>query len=165
MTIAVETPLQDDLRELIAALNAYLLPLSPVEFQFKMTEEQMAKPDTTVFVARDRSGRAVGCGALKVESADLAEVKRRYTRPELRGRRIGAAILAEIEALARRKGIATLKLETGEAVLSSGMGDVDVVRSSGTSLKADTGLGDVELRESRFASRELDSGLGRVRDH
>lgn len=115
VTIAVETPLQDDLRELIAALNDYLLPLSPVEFQFKMTVEQMAKPDTTVLVARDRTGRAVGCGALKVESEELAEVKRMYTRPELRGRRIGAAILAEIEALARRKGIATLKLETGEA--------------------------------------------------
>jgi putative acetyltransferase len=115
VTIAVETPLQDDLRELIAALNAYLLPLSPVEFQFKMTVDQMAKPDTTVFVARDRTGRAVACGALKVESEDLAEVKRMYTRPELRGRRIGAAILAEIETLARRKGIAVLKLETGEA--------------------------------------------------
>lgn len=115
VTIAVESPLQDDLRVLIAALNAYLLPLSPVEFQFKMTVDQMAGPDTTVFVARDRNGRAVGCGALKVESPDLAEVKRMYTRPELRGRRIGAAILAEIEALARRKGIATLKLETGEA--------------------------------------------------
>ena len=115
VTIAIETPLQDDLRELIAALNDYLLPLSPLEFQFKMTVDQMAKPDTTVFVARDRAGRAVGCGALKVESMDLAEVKRMYTRPELRGQRIGTAILAEIEALARRKGIATLKLETGEA--------------------------------------------------
>ncbi|MGV8839295.1 MAG: GNAT family N-acetyltransferase [Bauldia sp.] len=115
VTIAIETPLQDDLRELIADLNAYLIPLSPIEFQFKMTVDQMAKPDTTVFVARDRAGRAVGCGALKVESADLAEVKRMFTRPELRGRRIGAAILDEIEALARRKGVATLMLETGEA--------------------------------------------------
>ncbi len=115
VTIAVETPLQDDLRELVAALNDYLLPLSPLEFQFKMTVEQMARPDTTVFVARDAAGRAVGCGALKVESAELAEVKRMYTRPELRGQRIGSAILAEIEKLAQAKGIATLKLETGEA--------------------------------------------------
>jgi len=115
VTITVETPLQDDLRELIAALNDYLIPLSPLEFQFKMTVDQMAQPDTTVFIARDAAGRAVGCGALKVESADLAEVKRMYTRPELRGRRIGAAILSEIEALARAKGIATLMLETGEA--------------------------------------------------
>jgi putative acetyltransferase len=115
ITIAVETPLQDDLRELIAALNDYLIPLSPLEFQFKMTVDQMAQPDTTVFVARDAAGRAVGCGALKVQTADMAEVKRMYTRPELRGRRIGAAILDEIERLARQKGIAVLMLETGEA--------------------------------------------------
>ncbi|MCW5715190.1 MAG: GNAT family N-acetyltransferase [Bauldia sp.] len=115
VTIAVESPLQDDLRELIAALNAYLIPLSPLEFQFKMTVDQMARPDTTVFVARDAAGRAVGCGALKVQTADMAEVKRMFTRPELRGQRIGAAILDEIERVARDKGIATLMLETGEA--------------------------------------------------
>jgi putative acetyltransferase len=112
-TIAIETPLQDDVRELVAALNAYLSPLSPPEFQFKMTVEQMADPKTTLFVARDEAGRAVGMGALKVESAELAEVKRMFIRPELRGQRVGSSILAAVEELARQKGIAELKLETG----------------------------------------------------
>jgi putative acetyltransferase len=76
ISVAVETPLQDDVRELVALLNEHLLPLSPIEFQFKMTVEQMAGADTTVFVARDESGRAVGCGALKEHSGELAEVKR-----------------------------------------------------------------------------------------
>lgn len=62
VTIAIETPLQDDVRELVTLLNAYLQPLSPPEFQFQMTVEQMADPKTTVFVARDESGRAVGMG-------------------------------------------------------------------------------------------------------
>jgi len=53
--IAVETPLQDDVRDLVAELSAHLLPLSPPEFQFKMTVEQMAGADTTVFVARDEA--------------------------------------------------------------------------------------------------------------
>ena len=113
VTIAVETPLQDDVRELVAELNAYLVPLSPLEFQFKMTVEQMAGPATTVFVARDETGRAVGCGALKLESSELAEVKRMYTRPEVRGRRVGAALLEAIIALAMEKDIAHLMLETG----------------------------------------------------
>ena len=65
VTVAVETPLQDDVRELVSLLNEHLLPLSPIEFQFKMTVEQMAGADTTVFVARDETGRAVGCGALQ----------------------------------------------------------------------------------------------------
>ena len=114
VTIAIETPLQDDVRELVTLLNAYLNPLSPPEFQFQMTVEQMADPKTTVFVARDESGRAVGMGALKVESAEMAEVKRMFTRPEVRGQRVGVALLERIEALARDKGIAQLMLETGD---------------------------------------------------
>src|SRR5690242_8553702 len=114
VTIGVETPLQDDVRALVAELNAYLKPLSPAEFQFQMTVEQMADSATTLFVARDEAGRAVGMGALKVESLDLAEVKRMYTRPEVRGQRVGVALLERIVALARSKNIAELKLETGE---------------------------------------------------
>lgn len=115
VTLAIETPLQDDVRELVAELNAYLLPLSPVEFQFKMTVDQMAGPETTLFVARNDAGRAVGMGALKVVSADMGEVKRMYTQPELRGQRIGATILDAIEELGRQKGLSVLMLETGEA--------------------------------------------------
>jgi putative acetyltransferase len=113
--VAAETPLQDDVRELVALLNAHLLPLSPVEFQFKMTVEQMAGADTTVFVARDETGRAVGMGALKVAGDGQAEVKRMFTRPEVRGQRVGSALLAAITALALRKGVRMLLLETGEA--------------------------------------------------
>lgn len=113
ITIAVETPLQDDVRELVQALNAYLNPLSPPEFQFQMTVEQMADPRTTVFVARDESGRAVGMGALKIESDEMAEVKRMYTRPEVRGQRVGSRLLEAITELARQKGIPHLMLETG----------------------------------------------------
>jgi putative acetyltransferase len=114
VSIAIETPLQDDVRELVKALNAYLNPLSPKQFQFQMTVEQMADPATTLFVARDDAGRAVGMGALKVETPELAEVKRMFTLPEVRGQRVGSAILAAVEALGREKGIAVLKLETGE---------------------------------------------------
>jgi putative acetyltransferase len=114
VAIAIESPLQDDVRELVAALNDYLLPLSPLEFQFKMTVEQMAEPHTTLFVARDAAGGTLGMGALKLHSPDLAEVKRMYTRPEARGQRIGSALLGEITALAEAKQIPMLMLETGE---------------------------------------------------
>lgn len=113
VTVAIETPLQDDVRGLVAKLNAHLLPLSPLEFQFKMTVEQMAGEDTTVFVARDEAGKAVGIGALKVHSAALGEVKRMFTDPEVRGKRVGSALLEAIVALAREKSLPTLMLETG----------------------------------------------------
>lgn len=112
LVIATETPLQDDVRRLVAALNAHLSPLSPPEFQFQMTVEQMAGADTTVFVAR-LDGEAVGIGALKVCDAAVGEVKRMYTVPKVRGQRVGSAILAAIQAEARRRGLRTLLLETG----------------------------------------------------
>ncbi|MQR00008.1 GNAT family N-acetyltransferase [Glaciimonas soli] len=113
VTITVETPLQDDVRTLVAALNSHLLPLSPVEFQFKMTVEQMAGEDTTVFVARDESGNALGCGALKIHGAHIGEVKRMFTLPAVRGQRIGAILLDAITQLAKDKGVTQLVLETG----------------------------------------------------
>lgn len=113
VTIAVESPLQDEVRQLVAELNDHLLPLSPPEFQFKMTVEQMADADTTVFVARDEAGKAVGIGALREISADEGEIKRMYTSPSVRGQRVGSALLQAIENLAREKGLSRLLLETG----------------------------------------------------
>jgi len=113
VTVAIETPLQDDVRGLVAALNEHLLPLSPLEFQFKMTVEQMAGADTTLFVARDEDGNAVGIGALKVHSSEMGEVKRMFTDPSVRGKRVGSTLLDAIVALARDKGLAQLMLETG----------------------------------------------------
>lgn len=113
VTIAIETPLQDDVRELVDGLNAHLLPLSPIEFQFKMTVEQMAEPDTTVFVARDDDGKAVGIGGLKRHDTALGEVKRMFTRPEVRGQRVGSALLDAIVIEAEKQGLNHLVLETG----------------------------------------------------
>lgn len=115
VTLSIETPLQDDVRRLVAALNDYLMPLTPREFQFQLTVEQMAEPGVTLFVARDAQGGAIGMGALKDHGGGLGEVKRMYTLPEMRGQRIGRQILDRIEALARAKGITHLVLETGEA--------------------------------------------------
>lgn len=113
VTIAAESPLQDEVRALIAELNATLLALSPPEFCFHMTAEQMAAPDTTVFIAREE-GQAIACGALRRHGDGLGEVKRMYTRPASQGRGIGGRILAAIEDLAREEGVTHLVLETGD---------------------------------------------------
>ena len=115
VSIAAETPLQDDVRRMVAELNAHMMPLTPREFQFQMTAEEMADPAVTVFVARREDGRAVGMASLKRHDAGLGEVKRMYTLPEARGQRIGASLLETVERLARADGLSLLVIETGEA--------------------------------------------------
>jgi putative acetyltransferase len=113
ISIAAETPLQDDVRSLVADLNETLLALTPPEHCYHMTVEQMADADTTVFIARD-AGRAVACGALKRHADGIGEVKRMFTRPEYQGHGLGGRILAEIEALAQNEAFDRLVLETGD---------------------------------------------------
>lgn len=114
VSVRAESPLQDDIRELVRQLNAYLHSLTPPEFCFHMTVEQMAEPATTLFVARDAAGEAVGMGALRREGRGMAEVKRMYTLPKVRGQHVGSAILDHIVALARAEGVTHLVLETGD---------------------------------------------------
>ncbi|WP_127143409.1 GNAT family N-acetyltransferase [Pelagibacterium montanilacus] len=113
VVVAIESPLQDDVRVLIEALNAVLMPLSPPEYCFAMTVEEMARPDTQVFVGRDGPGNAVACGALRIHNGGIGEVKRMFTVPEARGMRAGAAVLAAIEVRANEQGLGVLMLETG----------------------------------------------------
>jgi putative acetyltransferase len=112
LTIGIESPLTEDVRALILELNAALRALTPPEHCYHLTVEQMAGPDTTVFVARE-DGQAVGCGALKRHAGGIGEVKRMYTRQAWQGRGIGGQILAEIERLACMEGLLDLVLETG----------------------------------------------------
>lgn len=112
-TITTETPLSDDVRALVRALNEYTFELTPAEYRHHMTVEQMAQPDTTLFVARDESGATLGMGALRRHATGVGEVKRMFVKPEARGRGVGGAILKHIEALARQEGVSRIVLETG----------------------------------------------------
>lgn len=117
ITIAEETPLSDDMRALIAELNAAMdemEPETPEDFNFRLSVEEMAGPETTVFVAR-RDDRAIGCCALRRHDGGLAEVKRMYVRPAARGLSVGARLLSALEAKAAGEGISRLALETGHA--------------------------------------------------
>lgn len=113
--VAVETPLQDDMRDLIAALNDAMdaqSPQTPEEFNFRMSAEEMARADTTVWIARE-DRVAIGCGALLQHGEGYGEVKRMYVRPNAQGRGVAGLILTAIEERARAAGLTHLALETG----------------------------------------------------
>jgi putative acetyltransferase len=93
-------------------LNTALHALTPPEYCYHLTMEQMAEPGTTVFIARE-GGCAIACGALKQHAGGIGEVKRMYTKQAWQGQGIGGRIVAEVEHLARAEGLRQPVLETG----------------------------------------------------
>ena len=67
----------------------------------------------SVFLLGRLGERAVACGALRPLELVVAEIKRMYVEPAVRGRGIGKRLLAELETQALRLGYAVTRLETG----------------------------------------------------
>jgi GNAT superfamily N-acetyltransferase len=67
----------------------------------------------SVFVMARLHGEAVGCGALRPMTHEIAEIKRMYVAPRARGLGIGRLILGELEEHGRRFRYRAIWLETG----------------------------------------------------
>lgn len=111
--IGVEHPDKPEVRALIGDLNIHLLSLYAVDECHHLTVDELAEPDVTFWVVR-RDGEAVGCGAMRRVAPQMGEVKRMYTVPAAQGLGIGRRLLREIEGEARRQGLKSLVLETGD---------------------------------------------------
>lgn len=112
ITIALESPRQDDVARLIQELDAYQSSLYPAESNHLLDIDTLAAPSIRFFVAR-RGGDALGCGALRIDAAGYGEVKRMFVLPTARGMRLGRLILRRLEDQARREGLGCVRLETG----------------------------------------------------
>jgi putative acetyltransferase len=99
---------------LITALNAELTRIYPEEgaCHFRLDADEVAEGRGAFLVARV-DGEPGGCGAVRRMDAETGEIKRMYVAPALRGRGIGARLLAALEAEARRLRLGRLVLETG----------------------------------------------------
>jgi GNAT superfamily N-acetyltransferase len=73
---------------------------------------QFQRPAGRLLLAVD-DGVPVGCGAMRVLEPGVAEIKRMYLRPEIRGQGIARALLQELLATARRFGCREARLDTG----------------------------------------------------
>jgi putative acetyltransferase len=112
VVLRIESPRQVDVRRLLEALDAYQSALYPPESNHFLDVDALAAPNVRFFVAR-REGLALGCGALRIDTAGYGELKRMFVSPEARGLRLGRRILDRVEEEARREGLACLRLETG----------------------------------------------------
>lgn len=112
MQVRLESPQQSDVVALIEALDAYQDTLYPPEARYALDISALAQPEVCFAVARDAAGLAMGCGAVVV-GPEFGELKRMYVRPEARGVGLARQLLRLLEAEARARGCADLKLETG----------------------------------------------------
>lgn len=110
--VAIERPDLPEAVALVDALDAYQQPLYPAESHHGIDIAALLKPQVVFALARSGEGEAIACGAF-VAHGDWAELKRMYVLPALRGRGVAQAVLAFLEAEALRRGVETLRLETG----------------------------------------------------
>ncbi len=110
--VNLESPLQEDVVQMIRALDAYLESLYPSDSNHLLEVEALAGENVRFLVARVES-RAVGCGALLLDPRGYGEIKRMYVDSEQRGLGIGRAILRELEKLAVEEDQKIVRLETG----------------------------------------------------
>jgi GNAT superfamily N-acetyltransferase len=101
-------------RKLISALNAELEARYPEEGAnfFRLEPEEVAEGRGAFLVAY-LAGTPVGCGAVRTIEPGLAEIKRMYVDPTIRGRSVGRQIVDALEAQARQLGAKRIVLETG----------------------------------------------------
>jgi putative acetyltransferase len=109
--IGAGSPLDPQVGALFALSDAYAAALYPAESNHLVDAAVLAQPHVVFCVAK-RGERIVGCGA-SVLYAEYAEIKRMFVREEARGLRLGERILDFLEAQTARRGVRTLRLETG----------------------------------------------------
>jgi len=112
MTIAFESPDQPEVIALVAELDAYQDTLYPPQSRHYLELASMMQPNVLFAVARDDTGRAIGCGAI-VLYAEFGELKRMYVSPRGRGQGVARKLLTLLETRALGAGCKLLKLETG----------------------------------------------------
>jgi DNA-binding MarR family transcriptional regulator/GNAT superfamily N-acetyltransferase len=72
-------------------------------------------PPRGYFLVARLHGKAVGCGALKCHP-DFGEIKRMWVAPEARGLGIARRLLSRLEAIARKRKLPVLRLETNKSL-------------------------------------------------
>jgi DNA-binding MarR family transcriptional regulator/GNAT superfamily N-acetyltransferase len=86
-------------------------------------------PPAGVMLVATLHGGPVGCGALRRHPGDIADVKRMWVSPAVRGLGLGRRLLADIEARAAAYGVRTLRLETNGTLAEA----IALYRSTGYS--------------------------------
>jgi GNAT superfamily N-acetyltransferase len=108
--ISIEDPASSDGYVLMEELSETLTRITGDGGKASFDPDDVRSFNARFVVARNGNGEALGCGAFRPLQEGIAEVKRMYSRPGMRG--AGSAILAFLESEARVLGYKALWLET-----------------------------------------------------
>src|SRR4051812_19505653 len=119
-TIALEPADSPDAMALVAELDAYLIPLYPIEAHYGYDVAKLLREDVAFFVIRV-DGVAAGCGGVQLFGTEYGssteepygEIKRMYVRPAFRGLGLAKQMLEYLAGYVRGRGVGLLRLETG----------------------------------------------------
>jgi putative acetyltransferase len=110
--VSPDDPRRDDVVALLAEHLADMRATSPACSVHALDVDALVSPAITFVTARD-SGALLGCGALKVLSADHGEIKSMRTTSAARGRGVAGAVVAWLLEEAHSRGLDRVSLETG----------------------------------------------------
>nr|WP_051464644.1 GNAT family N-acetyltransferase [Clostridium sp. 12(A)] len=110
ITIAPASPFSEEAIHLMEELSKTLKDITGSGGRNSFDPNDVCKERAMFVIARDESGRAIGCGAFRPMDETTAEVKRMYAKEK--GVGAGNQILSYLESKAREMGYQVLRLET-----------------------------------------------------
>lgn len=111
ITLRQVVPTDDDVVQLIQELNEYQIALYGVE-NCNLEPPDVLLKNKAYMIGAFSDGQLVGIGAVKLMET-YGEVKRMFVKEQFRGLSIANQILNQLEVHARKEGISSLYLETG----------------------------------------------------
>lgn len=117
ISIEPADPTTPQARALLEASHALMGSLFPQEANHFLSVEKLKAPHISFFVAKE-AGDTLGCAAL-ADFESYGEVKSMFVAPAARGHGVADRLLSHLEAVARGKSLATLRLETGQPGLEA----------------------------------------------
>ena len=112
LEFSLEDPHTPDVKALLQTHLDFCHEVTPPEHSYALDVAKLKAPEITVFGIRE-NGLLLGVGALKELEAGHAELKSMHTAKVSRGKGVGRAMIINILAFARSKGISQVSLETG----------------------------------------------------
>ena len=128
----------EDLKATISLFYEYAKSIG-IDLSYQSFDDEMANmpgkyspPTGELLLARDSSGKAIGCGALRpLDFVGICEIKRLYVAPIGRGTGIGKALTGVIIETAVKLGYSEMRLDTLPTMAAAinmyqGLGFVDI---------------------------------------